>query len=191
MTLTEFVNKYKGKRVCFNGACQLYIPVFKFCRFSYLSCLIKRIRTAKINHFIVHFYLNTPLRISVAPIYTNISRFIIFSNSPISKIGSIRTYTKIFSSIVKRIIIYMVNRLIFWRIHQISLYFYNSFIEFCLRIKPFSFKCDTPLFAKFFQFNIITFIKQHIMCAVSFTNYFPFLHTLSLPNDKQFVKEVN
>lgn len=179
---TDFVAQYTGKSVDFDGvAGAQLVPVFKLRQFSNFSGFFKRMKSTKMYLFIIHLYSNCPFISGLIPMNTINSRRIVTSNLSVSQVSSVVTNSKINSSVVQRIMVYMVNVLSLLRVKQVSLKFNDVVVNPFLNIVTTSLFRKTPFTTKFFKSFQVSFINLYFMCTKSFTNYFKYSHQYSLP----------
>lgn len=183
MTFQEFINKYDGKGVNYDGSFgnHLDTPVFMFGLFSSLQCFLYGLKPSKVDLFIKNLNLGDPFISRLIPSNPRMSRRIIVSNSTVSKIGRVSTYAKIALSVIERIAVNVVNVFIHRTTHNKAVQFNKPVVSNSFLSVGFSTPhTNAPLsvtVSKSLSKSVVTVVKQADKLSVFFTNYMKLFHT--------------
>lgn len=170
-TLDQFISDWTGKGIDYDGAYgfQLNRPIFGLGHLSGLNSVFFFVKPPKWNNFIHNLYLSLPLISLFRKVNTSNPRSIVYPNISISKIGRISTNSKIRSSIIKSVVIYVVNIFPLLCSSNPPLHF-NKIIsrKSFLNEKIISFFANTPFSTKFFYPGKVTVIYNYLMSSILF-----------------------
>lgn len=178
MTVDEFITKYNGKGVDFDGA--LNVPVFFLGFFACINGFFTSFKSTKTNGLIVNFNRGAPFTPNIIFSYTSYARGVISADTTVTKIGRILSNPKISRPIVERVKVYMVDIISSFSTSYQSMQIHDSVGSAFLEIWFTSIKRYVP-----FTTSVTKCLRKLVSNGIEFTdkltmlttNYNEFFHT--------------